>query len=308
MGYHESVLLNEAIELLQLHNGKIFIDATLGGGGHFTNILGHLQDGVVIGFDVDESAIAMVTKRLTEEGFSAEERERFGVYTKGKVKAVVVRENFSEMGQIVPKISEFLCRDCEVSGILFDFGVSSYQIDETNKGFSYMKDSPLDMRMDQRLGVQAKDLVNGLYVDELERIIRTYGDETHARSIARHIVQERKKGQILTSGQLNGVIKRSVPFHYENPYAKTYQALRITVNDEIENLKKALSAADTLLSPKGRIVCISFHSLEDREVKQYFVKHTKYKEIEHLMRAEAKEVYENKRSRSAKLRCFEKLS
>ena len=286
--YHTSVLLQEVLDYLELKRGKWYIDATLGGGGHTQAIL---ERGCrVLGIDVDQDALNHVRQRLG----SNED-------------LVLARGNFREIDTLAKEHGLE-----KVSGILFDVGVSSYQLDTPERGFSF-QDGPLDMRMDQQLSVTAGDLVNGLTNKELQELFVRLGEERYARSIAKHIEVYRKEQLIRTTGQLVGIISQAVP-HLPtkvHPATRVFQALRIAVNDELHALSEALPKAVNLLESGGRLVVISFHSLEDRIVKRAFVtfeqeglgKIITKKPIE----ATEDELGENRRSRSAKLRVFEKI-
>lgn len=309
MDYHTPVLLDEAIDLLEIEDGKTYVDCTLGGGGHFKKILEKLHTGLVIGIDLDQDAIEKVRKDLLQLGFVDQADEGKVIYfAKDELTICLCEANFSTIREIMHKICKKLLRsNLQAHGILFDVGVSSYQIDEVSKGFSYMHDGPLDMRMSKDMQVKAEDLLNGLYEKELAEILRVFGEEIFALQIARNVIRERKKERITTSKQLREVIKKSVPFYYKNPYAKTFQALRIAVNDEIKNLEIGLSVMGEILALHGRVVCISFHSLEDRVVKQAFKGNEQFEEVHTMIQPKEKEVNTNKRSRSAKLRVYEKI-
>ena len=286
--YHTSVLLQEVLDYLELKRGKWYIDATLGGGGHTQAIL---ERGCrVLGIDVDQDALNHVRQRLG----SNED-------------LVLARGNFRDIDTLAKEHGLE-----KVSGILFDVGVSSYQLDTPERGFSF-QDGPLDMRMDQQLSVTAGDLVNGLTNKELQELFVRLGEERYARSIAKHIEVYRKEQLIRTTGELVGIIRQAVP-HLPtkvHPATRVFQALRIAVNDELHALSEALPKAVNLLESGGRLVVISFHSLEDRIVKRAFVtfeqeglgKIITKKPIE----ATEDELGENRRSRSAKLRVFEKI-
>ena len=286
--YHTSVLLQEVLDYLELKRGKWYIDATLGGGGHTQAIL---EKGCrVLCIDVDQDALNHVRQRLG----SNED-------------LVLARGNFRDIDTLAKEHGLE-----KVSGILFDVGVSSYQLDTPERGFSF-QDGPLDMRMDQQLSVTAGDLVNGLTNKELQELFVRLGEERYARSIAKHIEVYRKEQLIRTTGELVGIIRQAVP-HLPtkvHPATRVFQALRIAVNDELHALSEALPKAVNLLESGGRLVVISFHSLEDRIVKRAFVtfeqeglgKIITKKPIE----ATEDELGENRRSRSAKLRVFEKI-
>ena len=250
---HIPVLLTETIEGLRIKPEGTYVDGTLGGGGHSFEILKRLNDqGRLIGIDQDEAAVAAAGKRL--EGFA---------------NVTVVRNNYCNIVQVLD-----LMDIDKVDGILLDLGVSSYQLDTPERGFSYMSDAPLDMRMDTRGEMTAADIVNSYPEDELTRIIRTYGEEKFAASIARHITAAREGGPIKTTGELVEIIKASIPQKFQktmgHPAKQTFQALRIELNRELKVLSDTLDTMIDLLAPGGRICVITFHSLEDRIVKNIF--------------------------------------
>lgn len=305
---HVSVLLDETIEGLNINPDGIYVDGTLGGGGHAYEVCKRLSDkGRLIGIDQDGEALEAARKRLSEF----------------EDKITLVRSNFSEI--------ETILKDLEVSkvdGIVLDIGVSSYQLDNLKRGFSYKSDAPLDMRMDTRQGLTAADVVNHYSETELFHIIRDYGEDKFAKNIAKHICQARKEKAIETTSELSEVIKSAIPakFHRNgHPAKKTFQAIRIEVNRELTVLKESIDAMIEHLNPKGRICIITFHSLEDRIVK------TKFKENENPCtcppdfpvcvcgkKSKGKvitrkpiipteeEIEQNKRSKSSKLRIFER--
>ncbi len=250
MGFeHKPVLFTETVESLNIRPGGTYIDGTLGGGGHSEAILRALGgSGRLIGIDQDPDAIKAAGERLGGfENFTA------------------VRGNFSRMGELIAGLGVD-----EADGVLLDVGVSSYQLDTPERGFSYHHDAPLDMRM-SREGVSAYDLVNGLSGPELADIIFKFGEDRSARRIAQGIVRAREAGPIRTTGELSEIIKESVPAAVRraegHPARRTFQALRIAVNGELEALEKGLEAGFELLRPGGRLAVITFHSLEDRLVK-----------------------------------------
>lgn len=288
--YHESVLLKEAIEALRVRPGGKYIDATVGGGGHSFAIseLG----GEVLGIDVDEEAIGYIESSSREV----------------KKKILITLGNFRDI-DLIAKEKGFN----KVDGILFDFGVSSYQLNKEDRGFSFRTDTLLDMRMSKSLSVTAKDLVNGLTKKELYELITKFGEDHFARRISEAIVRSRLKEPIKSTLQLSQIVKRVVPIHIGkiHPATKLFQALRIAVNDELNSIKIALPKCIDLLKSGSRIACISFHSLEDRIVKRTFIDW----EAEKLgiiiskkpIIPSVQEIEANSRSRSAKLRIFEKL-
>lgn len=303
---HVPVLLRETIEALNIKSDGIYVDGTVGGGGHSQEILNRLGKGTLIAIDQDPDAIKTVTKRFA-----------------GHANVMVVRANFSSMDEVVHSLGFD-----RVDGILLDIGVSSRQLDTPERGFSFHNDAPLDMRMSQE-GTSAYDLVNTLPYGELARIIRMYGEEKFASSIAGAIVRQREKKPIKTTLELAEIVKSGVPAAKRrdgHPARKTFQALRIAVNGELERLSQGLEAAFSLLAPGGRLAVITFHSLEDRIVKQYFAqlctgctcpkdfpvcvcgkkpqaKLWNKKPVE----ASEEELRSNARSRSAKLRVLEKI-
>lgn len=245
---HKPVLLNEAIEALAIKENGIYVDGTAGGGGHSTEILKRLKDGKLISIDQDPDAIKVLNERLS------------------KYKCLtIVQSNFSEIARILQNLSiDF------VDGVLLDIGVSSHQFDTKERGFSYHNEAPLDMRMSQS-GISAYDLVNTLSWQDLARIISTYGEEKYAKKIAMAIVKRREDSDIKTTTELADLIKFAIPAaarkEGKHPARKTFQALRIEVNKELDVLKKGLEASFSVLKPGGRLAVITFHSLEDRIVK-----------------------------------------
>ena len=251
---HVSVLLNETIRELDIKPNGIYVDGTLGGAGHATEVCKRLGDGGrFIGIDQDEIAIATSTKRL----------EQFGN------KVSVVRSNYSNMVKVIQELGID-----KVEGIVLDLGVSSYQLDTPERGFTYREDVDLDMRMDQRQELTAKDIINTYTEYDLYRIIRDYGEDKFAKNIAKHIVSNRSEKPINTTFELNEIIKNAIPMKVRkkggHPSKKTYQAIRIELNKELDVLQNTLSDMIDLLNPGGRICIITFHSLEDRIVKSIF--------------------------------------
>ena len=249
---HKSVLLEECIDGLDIKPDGIYVDCTAGGGGHSSKILDKLSTGLLIAIDKDEEALSVCRSRLT----------------KGNVK--FVHSDFKNLSQVLDELNID-----KVDGILADLGVSSYQIDNPERGFSYMaSDAPLDMRMDAEQELTAKEIVNNYSEQELTRIIRDYGEEKFAKSIARNIVSARQKCSLDTCGQLVEIIDRAVPHSARkkgsHPAKRTFQALRIEVNRELEGLEEFISCAVGRLKPNGRLAVITFHSLEDRAVKHTF--------------------------------------
>jgi len=254
--HHVPVLLKETLELLAVKPDGIYVDCTLGGGGHSEAILKKLEaKGLLIGIDQDKDAINATSQRLAVYG--------------SKFKAV--HAHYSQLARILA------AHDVRgIDGVLFDLGVSSYQLDAGERGFSYMHDAPLDMRMDRSRNTSAKELVNCLSEEELARVIWEYGEERWAKRIAQFIIQKRKQAPIETTGQLVEVIKAAIPAGARregpHPAKRTFQALRIAVNQELEVLKNTIEQAVHFLHPGGRIAIITFHSLEDRIVKEIFRK------------------------------------
>ena len=298
---HYSVLLNETIEQLDIKENGIYVDGTLGGGGHANAVLQRLGDGGrLIGIDQDAAAIQAAGERLAPFGYSA-----------------------------MPQVLEDLGIH-GVDGIVLDLGVSSYQLDTVERGFTYREDTVLDMRMDQRQTKTARDIVNDYTETELFHMIRDYGEDKFARNIAKHIVAAREKKPIETTGELNDIIRAAIPAKVRakggHPSKKTYQAIRIELNHELDVLKNTLGQMIDLLNDHGRICVITFHSLEDRIVKNIFNtsekpctcppsfpvcvcgKKSKGKVISRkpILPSE-EELTVNSRSKSAKLRVFERI-
>ena len=286
------------MSLLQCGPQKTYVDATLGGGGHALEILKRTEpDGILIGIDWDEDAIAEATKALMPFG----------------ARAKITRENFVHLPELLKseKIEE-------VDGILLDLGLSSLQIEDTERGFSLKGEGPLDMRMDQRLERRAADLVNCLSLQELQETLSEYGEERWAKGIAKAMVEERARTPIETTQALRRIVHRAIPrrFHSRkiDPATKTFQAFRIRVNEELENLKEILETGWRLLRKGGRMCVISFHSLEDRMVKETFRRLEREGEDGSVLRVITKkpirpseeERRRNPRSRSARLRCAER--
>ena len=251
---HKSVLLEETVNGLNIKPDGIYVDGTLGGGGHAWEVCSRLNDkGSFIGIDQDAAAIEAASARLCDFG------ER----------VTIVRSNYCDMKSQLQKLGIG-----KVDGIVLDLGVSSYQLDTAERGFSYRVDVPLDMRMDRRQSMTARDIVNDYSEMDLFRIIRDYGEDKFAKNIAKHIVLERAKGSIETTGQLTEIIRQSIPMKFQknagHPAKRTFQAIRIELNRELEVLRDSLDTMIELLNPGGRICIITFHSLEDRIVKSIF--------------------------------------
>ncbi len=308
---HYSVLLNETIENLNIKPDGIYVDGTLGGGGHAYQVASRLSEkGRLIGIDQDADAIAAAGERLKEFGD----------------KITIIRSNYANMKEELHRIGVE-----KVDGIVLDLGVSSFQLDTPERGFTYRdENAPLDMRMDDRQSLTAKDIVNGYSEMDLYRIIHDYGEDKFAKNIAKHIVQERAKKPIETTGELTEIIRASIPMKVQvtggHPAKRTFQAIRIELNKELEVLQNNLDDMIDLLNPGGRICIITFHSLEDRIVKTNFKrnenpctcpsdfpvcvcgKKSKGKVVTRKPILPSEEELEvNSRSKSAKLRVFERV-
>lgn len=251
---HYSVLLKETIEQLHIKPDGIYLDGTLGGGGHASAVAERLSDkGRLFGMDQDEAAIEAASKRLEPYG----------------EKVTILRDNYRNAVAVLKELGVD-----GLDGIVLDLGVSSYQFDTAERGFSYRYDTALDMRMDRRSALSAKEIVNGYTQSELFRIIKNYGEEPFAQNIAKHIVREREKKEIETTFELNEIIRNAIPAKMRqggaHPSRRTYQALRIECNHELEVLRDSLDDMIAFLKPGGRICIITFHSLEDRIVKTAF--------------------------------------
>ena len=306
---HVSVLLKETIDGLNINPDGIYVDGTLGGGGHAYEVCKHLSSkGRLIGIDQDSEALEAARERLSEF----------------EDKVTMVRSNYCEIDTILKDLDID-----KVDGIVLDLGVSSYQLDNLERGFSYKADAPLDMRMDTRQMITASDVVNNYSENELYRIIRDYGEDRFAKNIAKHIVMARKKKPLTTTGELSEIVKESIPMKFQakggHPAKKTFQAIRIEVNNELKVLKDSIDTMIEHLNLGGRICIITFHSLEDRIVK------TKFRENENpctcppdfpvcvcgkvskgkvitrkpIIPSE-EEIVNNKRVKSSKLRIFER--
>lgn len=253
---HTSVLLQETIDGLNIRPDGVYVDGTLGGGGHSYEIASRLSDrGQLIGIDQDEAAITAAGERLKEFGD----------------RVIIVRSNYRNTKSILQSLQIE-----KIDGMMLDLGVSSYQLDTEERGFSYRYDAPLDMRMDKRQTLTARDIVNGYSEMELFRVIRDYGEDKFAKNIAKHIVAARQQSPIEITGQLNEIIKAAIPAKMRaeggHPSKRTYQAIRIECNKELEVLRDSLEELIGLLNPGGRLCIITFHSLEDRIVKSAFKK------------------------------------
>ena len=307
---HKSVLLNETIEGLKIKPDGVYVDGTLGGGGHSFEIAARLNEkGRLVGIDQDEAAIEAAGNRLSEFGS----------------RVTIVRSNYRNTKSVLASLGI-----TGIDGMMLDLGVSSYQLDTEERGFSYRFDTPLDMRMDQRQSLTAKNIVNEYSETELFHVIRDYGEDKFAKNIARHIVKARETKAIETTGELNEIIRAAIPAKMRaeggHPSKRTFQAIRIECNRELEVLKESMDELIGLLNPGGRLCIITFHSLEDRIVK------TAFKKAENPCtcppsfpvcvcgkRSQGKvitgkpvlpceeEMESNPRSKSAKLRIFEKI-
>ena len=246
---HEPIMLNECISNLNIKKDGIYVDGTIGGAGHSSKIIEKLDEGMLIGIDRDLEALSASKKRLNKYDNVK--------YIHGRHEDI--HEHINNLG--IDK----------VDGILFDLGISSYQIDEGTRGFSYTKDAKLDMRMDQTKGETAEDIVNTYSVSDLERIFTVYGEEKFSKRIAEKIDAMRKEKRISTTYELADIIRAAVPKDAINSFKRVFQAIRIEVNGELKNLKKAIIDSVDLLNDGGRLCIITFHSLEDRIVKETFV-------------------------------------
>lgn len=308
---HKSVLLFETIEGLKIKSDGIYVDGTLGGGGHSAEIAARLgSGGRLIGIDQDEAAIEAAGRRLSQFGDQV----------------TIIRDNYQNTREALLALGI-----TGIDGMVLDLGVSSYQLDTQERGFSYRFDTPMDMRMDQRQVKSARDILNEYSETELYRVIRDYGEEKFAKNIARRIVKARAEKPIETTGELNEIIRSAIPARMRaeggHPSKRTFQAIRIECNRELEVLKESIGELIDLLNPGGRLCIITFHSLEDRIVKTEFRqaqnpctcppefpvcvcgRTSKGKVItsKPILPGE-EEQKENSRSKSAKLRIFEKIS
>ena len=307
---HKSVLLYETVDELNIKPDGIYVDGTLGGGGHSYEIAGRLSEGGrLIGIDQDEDAIKAASKRL--EPYMD--------------RVTIVRNNYCNMDKVLDELGID-----KVDGIMLDLGVSSYQLDAADRGFTYNVDTALDMRMDQRQEITAKDIVNEYSEFDLYRIIRDYGEDRFAKNIAKHIVAARQEKPIETTFELNDIIKAAIPMKVRatggHPSKRTYQAIRIELNKELEVLENSIDMMIDRLKPEGRLCIITFHSLEDRIVKTRFRNNEnpctcppsfpacvcgKVPKGRVITRKPVvptdEEINENSRSKSSKLRVFERV-
>lgn len=307
---HKSVLLDETIEGLAIKPDGIYLDGTLGGGGHSSEICKRLAGGHLIGIDQDEEALAAASERLRPF----------------QDKITLVRDNYCNAPEVIKNLGI-----TGVDGLVLDLGVSSYQLDNVERGFSYRYDTALDMRMDTRQSLTAREIINEYPERELYRIIRDYGEDQFAKNIAKHIAAARKEKPIETTGELNELIKAAIPARMRanggHPSKRTFQAIRIECNHELDVLKNSLDELIAMLNPGGRICIITFHSLEDRIVKSAFRKNEnpctcppdfpvcvcgKKSQGKVITRKPVlpgdEELETNSRSKSAKLRIFEKAA
>ena len=306
---HKPVLLREVLEILNIKPDGIYVDATVGCGGHALETAKRLKSGLLIGIDCDAEALRCAEETLRDFA--------------DKIK--LIHASFRDLERILDELHIEA-----VDGILFDLGLSSLQLDSAHRGFSFQKDGPLDMRMDQDLKLTAKDIVNSYSSDELMHLFKKFGEERWAKRIAREIIRYRAHIEIQTTHQLAEIVKSAVPMAEKrkldiHPATKVFQALRIAVNDELDNLKAGLQAGFSKLRQGGVMAVISFHSLEDRIVKNFFKEKARScicppelpicrcnKKVEaellKLIRPSEQEIKENPRARSAKLRAVRKIS
>jgi 16S rRNA (cytosine1402-N4)-methyltransferase len=306
--YHKPVLLNEVIDLLDVKKNGTYVDCTVGGAGHAFEIL-KAMDGFLVGIDCDEEALRAAEVRLAEFG----------------LRKVLVKSDFADLGAVVERLNIK-----NVDGILLDLGVSSHQLNQAERGFSFIQQAPLDMRMDRSLKQSAYDIVNSFAQKDLEKIIRTFGEEKMAARIAKAISQKRRLAPISTTTELATVVASTMPANLRrqkiHPATRTFQAIRIVVNGELDSIKPAIDSAVNALNIGGRIAIISFHSLEDRIVKNEFRiltgacicpkdvpvcichRESKLKILtKKAVVPSAREMEDNPRSRSAKLRVAERI-
>ncbi|NTW06647.1 MAG: 16S rRNA (cytosine(1402)-N(4))-methyltransferase RsmH [Syntrophaceae bacterium] len=306
--YHKPVMLEEVLKWLCVNKNGIYVDGTVGGAGHAYEIL-KATNGFLVGIDCDNDALLAAEKRLAEFG----------------TRKVLVKANFAELGSVLENL-----QIKKVDGVLLDLGVSSHQLNQAERGFSFNQQAPLDMRMDRSLKLSAYDIVNSFAQEDLERIIRVFGEEKMAGRIARAISQKRRLSPLSTTVELANVISSAIPAKFRrqkiHPATRTFQAIRIAVNSELDSIKPAIDSAINVLNHGGRICIISFHSLEDRIVKNEFRdltggcicpkdvpicvcrREAKLKILtKKAVTPTAAEVEDNPRSRSAKLRVAERV-
>lgn len=306
--HHAPVLLKECIDALNIRPGGIYVDGTLGGAGHSREIASRLTTGRLIGIDRDETALRAAAERLAPFGD----------------RVTLVKSNFDRLPEVLDELGIEAA-----DGMLFDLGVSSPQLDDPERGFSYMADAPLDMRMDRSAGLTARDVVNAWSEEELQRILYTYGEERYARRIAEAIVRARQRAPIETTLQLADLVRSAMPAaarrEKQHPAKRSFQAVRIAVNDELGAVERLLEAAPDRLKTGGRLCVISFHSLEDRLVKQAIHRRVDgctcpktlpvcvcgfkqtLKTVGGVITASQEELERNPRARSAKLRVAERV-
>jgi 16S rRNA (cytosine1402-N4)-methyltransferase len=294
---HTPVMIEEVLDYLSIKEGATIVDATLGLGGHSRRIAERIgPEGVLVGIDRDQESLAAA-------------REALGEYS-GRMKFAY--GNFSDLDTILKDLNIE-----RINGIVFDLGVSSFQLGDVERGFSFQRDGPLDMRLDRNSYISAYDLLNNLNEEEISHLLKTFGQERWHNRIARFLVQERRNHPIATTGQLSSIVLSAIPprfrrFHYRiHPATRTFQAVRIAVNRELESLETAIAKAIALLKPGGRICVISFHSLEDRIVKFAFRKFAQEGAIKIItpkpLTPRESETKDNPRSRSAKFRVAERI-
>lgn len=287
---HIPVLEKEILEYLEVAPNRNFVDCTVGGGGHASAILAKNEPrGKVLGIDRDPE----VVEKLKNKGLSD--------------RLKLTQGNFARLPRLVEKFGF-----THVHGVLFDFGLCGYHLERSGRGFSFQRDEPLDMRFNPDQELKAEDLVNEKSESELEEILSRYGEEKYAERIARQIVESRERKTVETTSQLREIIEKAVPEkEQDRSLARTFQALRIAVNEELENIKRGLRKALRVVDPGGRIVAVSFHSLEDRIVKRFFKKQSEREKLEIITKKPvtptAEEINNNPRSRSAKLRAAQAL-
>lgn len=292
---HFPVLLKEVIYYLDPQANESFIDATFGEGGHSLEILERNKpQGRVLGIEIDKEIFEKTKERFREVK-----------------RLILVNDSYTNLKEIIRENQFF-----EINGILFDLGVCTYHLENSQRGFTYKKDEPLDMRFNTSDDLTAKDILNYYAEEDIEKILREYGEERYSERIARAIVEKRKEEKFQTTGQLVELLKKVLPKNYDNhrlPFpTRTFQALRIAVNNELENIKKGVRIAFEVLNPKGRLVVISFHSLEDRIIKNFFKELKEQNKAEILTKKPItptrEEVLINPKSSSAKLRALKKYN
>lgn len=315
MTKHKPVLLQEAVDALEVEKGNTYLDVTLGGGGHSVKILEKLEGkGTLITLDLDENAITNFSQKLEDQGFKKKQNKNDKNkdqehFTKDGLKVLLIKENFRNIDQVLKQL-----KIDKPAGILADLGLSTDQIYGV-EGISYLKNERLDMRFDKNVSITAADLLNGLYKKELVELFEKLADISFANELANEIVKERKTSPFTTTTQLKRLIQKVVPLPKRQgtnrfPEAKVFQALRIAVNDELGSLRVFLPLALEALAPGGRLAVISFHSGEDRIMKNFVQENQsngKVEVIEKLIRPSKKETLENPRSSSAKLRVVKKI-